>query len=52
MASGFDLGDLDAMCTPTLPWRDRIRILGNGVVPQQAALALALLVDALDRGME
>ena len=29
-------------------WMDRLRLLGNGVVPQQAALAIALTCEAFD----
>lgn len=34
---------------PGLSRSAKIRIIGNGVVPQQAALAIAALLDIMDR---
>ena len=42
------MGYPDGWCTDLLGRADALRCLGNAVVPQQAALALALLDD--DRG--
>jgi len=33
---------------PGLSWRDKVKLLGNGVMPQQAAYALRLLLHGFE----